>query len=130
MAPIAPFRTAFVAAAMVAFATGGAQAERCVGGGFRFTEGSTFVTGATRKDEPCTIGYGLFSAIRGYSVVQRPRHGALGSAGYSGIRFLTAYKPDAGYVGPDEFAVKIRYASRMTQVELTTVVHVQITIGP
>jgi hypothetical protein len=126
----APFRTAFVAAALAAFATSAAQAERCVGGGFRFTEGNTFVTGATRKDEPCTIGYGLFSAIKGYSVVQRPRHGALGSGGYSGIRFLTAYKPDAGYVGPDEFAVKIHYLTRMTQVELTTVVHVQMTIGP
>jgi hypothetical protein len=130
MARSAAFRTALVAAALVAFATSGAQAERCVGGGFRFTEGNTFVTGATRKDEPCTIGYGLFSAIRGYSVVQRPRHGALGSAGYSGIRFLTAYKPDAGYVGPDEFAVKIRYAPRSMQGELMTVVHVQISVGP
>jgi hypothetical protein len=63
-------------------------------------------------------------------IVQRPRHDALGSAGYSGIRFLTAYKPDAGYVGPDEFAVKIRYWTRMTQLELTTVVHVQMTVGP
>jgi hypothetical protein len=117
-------------AALLALATGGAHAERCIGGGFRFTEGNTFVTGATRKDEPCTIGYGLFSAIRGYRVVQRPRHGVLGSAGYSGIRFLTAYKPDAGYAGPDEFAVKMRYLLRSTQVELTTVVHVQVTIGP
>jgi hypothetical protein len=95
-------------AALLALATGGAHAERCIGGGFRFTEGNTFVTGATRKDEPCTLG----------------------SAGYSGIRFLTAYKPDAGYAGPDEFAVKMRYLLRSTQVELTTVVHVQMTIGP
>jgi hypothetical protein len=126
----APFRTALTTVALATFATPGAQAEQCVGGGFRFTEGSTFVTGATRKDEPCTIGYGLFSAIRGYSIVQRPRHGALGSAGYSGIRFLTAYKPDAGYVGSDEFAVKIRYAPRSTQGELMTVVHVQMSVGP
>jgi len=121
---------AFVATALIALTTSGAQAERCVAGGFRFTEGNTFVTGATRRDEPCTIGYGLFSAIKGYGIVQRPRHGALGSAGYSGIRYLTAYKPDAGYAGPDEFAVKIRYLTRMTQVEMTTVVHVQMTVGP
>jgi len=128
MARAAAFRTAFAAAALVACATCAAQAEPCTGR-FRFTGAATSLTGATRRDEPCTIFYGMFSRIRAYSVLQRPRHGALGSSGYDGIRYMTAYKPDAGYVGPDEFAVKIRYEPRSTLTEDTTVVHVQMTVG-
>jgi hypothetical protein len=129
MAFVAALRTAFAAAALVACATSGAQAEQCTGR-FRFTGATTFLNGATRRDEPCTIFYGMFSAIKGYSVVQRPRHGALGSSGYDGIRYMTAYKPDKGYVGPDEFAVKIRYEPRATLIEGTTIVHMQMTVGP
>jgi len=116
-------------AALVALATQGAQAEPCTGR-FRFTGATTSLSGATRRDEPCTIFYGMFSRIKAYNVVQRPRHGALGSSGYDGIRYMTAYKPDAGYVGQDEFAVKIRYEPRSTLIDDTTVVHVQMTIGP
>ncbi len=119
----------FAGALLVAFSASSARADRCMGP-FRFTGPETFLNGATRRDEPCTIGYGAFSDITGYSVVQRPRNGNLGSAGHNGIWFLTAYKPDAGYVGPDQFTVRVRYAPRSTRVESTTVLHVQMTVGP
>jgi hypothetical protein len=120
---------AFAVALLVAFSASSARADGCIGP-FRFSGASTFLNGTTRRDQPCTIGYGALSEITGYRVVQRPRNGTLGSAGRNGKWFLTAYKPDAGYVGSDQFAVRIRYAPRSTQVESTTVVHVQMTVGP
>jgi len=102
----------------------------CVPGGFRFSSANVDVEGSTGRDVPCTFSYGKRSDILAYSLVQRPHHGMVGSAGREGERFLTAYKPNAGYVGTDEFAVKIRFAPRSTHVEATTVVHVRMTIGP
>lgn len=97
---------------------------------FLFSSANVYVEGSTSQGVPCTISYGTHSDILAYSVVQRPRHGILGSAGREGDRFLTAYKPNAGYVGTDEFAVGIRFAPRSTHVEATTVVHVHMTVGP
>jgi hypothetical protein len=97
---------------------------------FLFSTANVFVEGSTNQDVPCTISYGTHSDILAYSVVQRPHHGVLGSAGREGERFLTAYNPNAGYVGADEFAVKLRFSPRSTHVEATTVVHVHMTIRP
>lgn len=101
----------------------------CTPGGFRFSSADVNVEGSTSQDVPCTISYGARSDILAYSIVQRPHHGIVGSAGREGERYLTAYKPNAGYVGTDEFAVKIRFAPRSTHVEATTVVHVHMTVG-
>lgn len=102
----------------------------CTPGGFRFSSANVSVEGSTSRDVPCTFSYGRRSDILAYSLVQQPHHGVVGSAGREGKRYLTAYKPDAGYVGTDEFAVKIRFAPRSTHVEATTVMHVHMTIGP
>lgn len=98
-------------------------------GRFLFSTANVYVEGSTSEGTPCAINYGIYSDILGYSVVQQPHHGMLGNAGSEGGRFLTAYKPNAGYMGTDEFAVKVRFAPRSTQVEATTVIHVHMTVG-
>jgi len=117
------------AASLAACCATSAIAANCTGV-FRFYGPTASAQGTTRRDQPCTIVYGGRSDIIGYSIVQPPRFGVLGSAGHSGGRFLTAYKPNPGYVGPDEFAVSIKYAPRSTHVAKSTVFRVQLTVGP
>ena len=117
------------AASLGAYWTPIAIAASCTGP-FRFYGPTASAQGTTGRDRPCTIVYGGRSDIIGYNVVQPPRFGVLGSAGHSGGHFLTAYKPNPGYVGPDEFAVSVEYAPRSTHVTKSTVFHVQLTIGP
>ena len=99
-------------------------------GRFLFSTANVYVEGSTGEDMPCTINYGIYSDILAYNVVQRPRHGMLGTAGSEGSRVLTAYKPNSGYRGADEFAVRIRFAKKSTGFVGTTVVHVHMTVGP
>jgi hypothetical protein len=63
-------------------------------------------------------------------VIERPHNGVLGTAGNRGGLHLTAYKPNSGYVGPDEFTVEVGYSPRATRVEKSTIVHVQMTVSP
>ena len=74
----------------------------------------------------------LRAAIRHYifSVIERPRNGVLGTAGNRGGLYLTAYKPNNGYVGSDEFTIAVGYSPRATHIEKSTTVHVQMTVRP
>jgi hypothetical protein len=119
----------FTAASLGACCASSAIAASCTGP-FRFYGPTASAQGTTKRDQPCSIVYGGRSDIIGYNVVQPPRFGVLGSAGHSGGRLLTAYKPNPGYMGTDEFAVSVEYAPRSTHVAKSTVFHVQLTIGP
>ncbi len=66
----------------------------------------------------------------GYQVVAKPAHGTVGSAGYRGSRLLTAYKPEAGYSGPDDFTLSIDYTPRKSGVAKSTELHVHMTVAP
>jgi hypothetical protein len=107
----------------------GAMAAGCVGD-LRFKEGRTHWSGSTRVNEVCTLHYGTRSDIVGYRVIRAPSHGTLGKAGLQGDRFLTAYKPHAGYVGPDSFAVQITYIPRATGVRSSTLLFMDMTVLP
>ena len=68
-------------------------------------EGSMVVTRDTACERPYRpYATGRLVQIVGNRVVQRARHGI---AGASGNTF--AYKPENGYVGPDDFMVEVAY---------------------
>jgi hypothetical protein len=105
-------------------------AADCHTGDFRFVGDRTDVEGSTRHDEICELKYGKKSDITNYSVVQKPSHGTIGSAGNQSNRYMTAYRPNPGYVGDDNFSVKINYIPRATGISHSTVVHVHMTVSP
>ena len=90
----------------------------------------TELQGSTRKDQACGIYYGKRSDITSFRVIERPRSGTLGTAGHREGQYLTAYKPNSGYVGPDEFTVEVGYSPRAMHVEKSTIVHVQMVVSP
>jgi hypothetical protein len=106
-----------------------ASAAAC-SGNFVFVGPQTDLAGRTRKNTPCTFVYGKRSDINGYQVMQKPAHGTIGSAGYRGTALLTAYKPDTGYTGDDDFTLGIDYVVRRTGAARSTVVHVHMTVDP
>ena len=78
----------------------------------------------------CTLNYGLRSSLSGYTVVQRPTHGTLGTAGRENGWILTAHLPNADYVGDDEFAVRVVFVPRGAQESFSTIVHKRLRVGP
>jgi hypothetical protein len=127
---IAQFWIIAVATVPIAFSLTSANATTSCAGVFRFVGPRTELQGRTKKDQPCGIYYGKRSDITSFRLIERPRNGVLGTAGNRGGLYLTAYKPNSGYVGPDEFTVEVGYSPRATHVEKSTIVHVQMTVSP
>ena len=125
---IAQFWMVAIAATPVVFSSP-ANATSCTGA-FRFVGPRTELQGMTKKDQPCGIYYGKRSDITSFRVIERPRNGILGTAGNREGLHLTAYKPNSGYVGPDEFTVEVGYSPRATHVQQLTIVHVQMVVSP
>src|SRR5262245_13798353 len=103
------FLSATLAAAWLLSAT--TTNAACVSPGFNpsdiFCNGCTYQGSmGMSRDEACERVYRARGAeqILSNRVVQRARHGI---AGANGNTF--AYKPSTGYVGPDEFTVKVDY---------------------
>jgi hypothetical protein len=69
--------------------------------------------------------YGL-AGILSSTVTLRPKNGLLGK---NTIR-IYAYKPNDGFVGSDEFELKVRYDRDDDSGEHTTLLHVNVTVSP
>ena len=82
------------------------------------------------RETVCTLNYGVRSDITAYRVLKRPAHGTLGAAGQENGRYMTAYKPNAGFVGSDVFAVKFGYTPRDSGIPLSTTLFVRVNVGP
>ena len=64
-------------------------------GDFSFVRsGRTELEGQTSRNTVCELNYGTRTDVTGYTVVPKPSHGTLGSAGQENGRFLTAYRPN------------------------------------
>jgi hypothetical protein len=119
------------AVALLPMATAAQQAVGCHSGHFDFVRGGrTELEGQTSRNTVCVLNYGERSDITSYSVVQKPAHGTLGSAGRENGRFLTAYQPNPDYAGGDEFAVRIDFVPRNQRQSFSTIVHMRVRVGP
>jgi hypothetical protein len=110
--------TQFLLASAAFFSTIAIAQAECSRSPFRFDFGVPSVSSQWRmdRDSECTQTIrGAQVEFKQLTIVQRPAHGRAGV--YS--TFTYAFKPAAGFVGTDHFAVLIKFSERGVEAETT-----------
>jgi hypothetical protein len=95
-------------------------------------EGVTPVSMWVRQGAGCKFHFQIPASVFGLAgimsstVTLRPKNGLLGK---NTIR-IYAYKPNEGFVGSDEFELKVRYNRDDDSGEHTTLLHMNVTVSP